>query len=85
MVEPTQEFGYRDLGIVQDFRRQFLEPGFTRKTNDLAIAFQFYTARRSAGTNAVPSTELDRIFTQVVSGKLDAATAALDQLKKNSK
>src|SRR5664279_5004534 len=35
MVEPTQEYGYRDLGILQDYRRQYLDPGFDCNTNDL--------------------------------------------------
>jgi len=28
VVEPTREHGYRDLGIVQDLRRQYLDPRF---------------------------------------------------------
>ena len=31
MVEPTEEYGFRDLGIIQDFRRQYLEPDFSRQ------------------------------------------------------
>jgi hypothetical protein len=81
MVEPTQEFGYRDLGILQDFRRQYLDPGFSRTTNDLAMALRFYNMRRHYATNTVVSAELDRVFTNIVSGKLDAAKLQLDRLK----
>ena len=82
MVEPTQEYGYRDLGIIQDFRRQYLESGFSRNTNDLTMALRFYKLRRQYSTNIVVSAELDRIFTNIVSGKLDVANLQLNQLTK---
>jgi hypothetical protein len=82
MVEPTREYGYQNLGIVQDFRRQYLEPDFSRNTNDLKMAFRFYNLRRQYLTNIVVSAELDRIFTNIVSGKIEAANLQLDQLIK---
>jgi hypothetical protein len=82
MVEPTQEYGYRDLGIIQDFRRQYLEPGFALTTNELAMALRFYNLRRQCSTNTSVSVELDRIFTNIVSGKLDAANLQLNKLTK---
>ena len=82
MVEPTREYGYRDLGIIQDFRRRYLDPGFSRKTNDLAIAFQFYNLRRKYQNNSVASSKLDQIFTNIVSGNLNAANLQLGQLVK---
>jgi hypothetical protein len=82
MVEPTQEYGYRDLGIIQDFRRQYLESDFSRNTNDLTMALRFYNLRRQYLTNIVVSAELDRIFTNIVSGKIEVANLQLDQLTK---
>jgi hypothetical protein len=82
MVEPTQEYGYQDLGIIQDFRRQYLEPGFSRNTNDLALALRFYHLRRQSSTNSVVSVELDRVFASIVSGNFEAANLQLNQLMK---
>jgi hypothetical protein len=82
IVEPTQEYGYRDLGIIQDFRRQYLETGFSRSTNDLAMAVRFYNLRRQSVTNTVVSAKLDIIFTNIVVGRIDAASRQLDQLAK---
>jgi hypothetical protein len=82
MVEPTQEYGYRDLGIIQDFRRQYLESGFPRNTNDLTMALRLYNLRRKYLTDNIVSAELDRIFTNIVSGKLDVANLQLNQLTK---
>ena len=81
MVEPTQEYGYRDLGILQDYRRQYLESGFSRNTNDLAMAFRLYNLRRQSSTNPAVALELDRIFTNLVSGQLDTANRQLNQLE----
>jgi hypothetical protein len=82
MVEPTEEYGFRDLGIIQDSRRQYLEPDFSRNTNDLTVAFQFYNLRRQFMTNTAISAELDRIFTNIVSGQFDKAKFRLNELAK---
>jgi hypothetical protein len=82
MVEPTQENGYRDLGIIQDLRRQYLDSGFSSNTNDLALALQFYNLRRQFVSNNVASAELDQVFTNLVTGKFDEARVQLNQLGK---
>jgi hypothetical protein len=82
MVEPTREYGYRDLGILQDFRRQYLEAGFSFKTNDLAIALQFYNLRREHAADSVVSAELDHIFTNIVSGRIAVAKEQLGKVQK---
>jgi Glycosyl hydrolase family 99 len=82
MIEPTEEYGYRDLGIIQDYRRQYLESDFSRTTNNLAMALQFYNLRRQSLTNTVVKAELDDIFTNIISGQLDVAKLQLDKLSK---
>ncbi|MDB6018258.1 MAG: hypothetical protein JWR19_2747 [Pedosphaera sp.] len=80
MVEPTREYGYRDLGIIQDFRRQYLDKDFSRRTNDLSLALRFYNARKQFATNSAASSELDRVFTNIVAGNLPAADLQLQRL-----
>jgi hypothetical protein len=80
MVEPTEEYGYRDLGIIQDLRRQYLQPDFPCNTNDLALALQFYQLRRQCATNPAASAELDRIFGEIASGKLAVAKTRLEKV-----
>jgi hypothetical protein len=82
MVEPTEEYGYRDLGIVQELRRQFLQPDFSGTTNDLALALRFYNLRRNTATNSSASHQLDTIFSEIVSNKLEDAKAQLTTLEK---
>lgn len=77
VVEPTVEYGYRDLSIIQDLRRQYLEPGFFYDTNDLAMAFRFYNLRKQYGNDPALAAELDRVFTNIVSGKISTANLQL--------
>jgi hypothetical protein len=80
-VEPTREYGFRDLGIIQDFRRQYLDPGFSLHTNDLHLALQFYQLRRQSGTNTALAAGLDQAFATIVSGRLNEARRELDKLQ----
>lgn len=73
IVEPTVEFGYRDLGGIQDFRRQYVDSGFSYQTNDLELALRVYDLRRQHAGNAITSAELDRAFTNIISGDLSLA------------
>jgi hypothetical protein len=79
VVEPTQEYGCQDLGIIQDYRRRYLEPDFPWQTNDLALAVQFYKLRTSSASRDL-SANLDRIFTNIVEGRIEMAKVQLDQL-----
>ena len=74
IIEPTTQYGCRDLAIVQESRRHYLEPGFPFQTNDLALPMRLFQLRRQFGTtNPVLAAEMDRIFTNIVSGNLTAA------------
>jgi hypothetical protein len=81
VVEPTHEYGYQDLGIIQDYRRQYLDPGFSRHTNDLDLVFRLYNLRRKYATNSTANAELDRVFTNIVAGDLTAASLRLIELE----
>lgn len=83
VVEPTADFGFRDLGVLQDFRRLFLDASFPYHTNDLTLAMRFYNQRRRLASNPLSGPELDRIFTNVVSGNLAAAELQLSGLELN--
>jgi hypothetical protein len=82
VVEPTQEYGYRDLGMLQDLRRQYLQPDFSGSTNDLGMALQFYQLRRGFSTNTAISAELDQVFANLVSRKVALSRKQLDALAK---
>lgn len=84
IVEPTVQYGYRDLGVIQNFRRQYLDADFPFQTNDLLLALRQYNLRKQYGTtNPVLSAELDRVFTNVISTNLSAAAVELTGLESN--
>ncbi len=83
IIEPTTQYGFRDLGIIQDFRRQYVDPTFPYHTNDLNTALRLYNLRRKYPSNAIISAELDRVFTNAVTGQLSTATLQLTGLESN--
>jgi hypothetical protein len=83
IVEPTREYGYRDLGIIQDFRRQYTDANFSYHTNDLAMAFRFYNLRKQYGNSPAISAELNRIFTNIVSKAVSMADLQLTGIESN--
>ena len=84
IVEPTVQYGYRDLGVIQNFRRQYLDTRFPFQTNDLLLPLRLYNLRKQYGaTNAVLSAEMDRTFTNIVTGNLTAAALQLTGMQSN--
>jgi hypothetical protein len=81
MIEPTVEYGFRDLGIIQDYRRQYLDSSFVGRTNDLALAHQLYQLRRRAATNSALNTVLDGVFTNIIRGELTEARQHLSRIE----
>lgn len=83
VVEPTKQYGYRDLGIIQDLRRRYLDPTFPNRTNDLALAARLYSLRLKHVGNAIVSADLDRVSANIIAGRLVAADAELTELESN--
>ncbi len=81
VIEPTVEFGFRDLAVVQDFRREHVEPNFAYTTNDLALPLRLYNLRRQYTGNAIANAELTRAFTNIVAGNLAVAHLQLTGLE----
>jgi hypothetical protein len=79
--ERTTEYGYTDLGIIQDFRRQYLDANFPYHTNDLALALRLFNLRKQYSNDQRAGAELDRIFTNIASGKLMTANNELSGLE----
>ena len=84
-IEPTLEYGYRDLGIIQDLRRQYLDSQFACHTNDLDLATRLYSLRQKYGSGSPIAAELDGIFTDAVSGRLREADSRLKSIEANEK
>lgn len=83
VIEPTLDYGYRDLGMIQNFRRQYVDPDFSYTTNDLPIALRFYTLRKQYRANATITAELNRAFTNILSGRMTVANSQLTGIESN--
>lgn len=76
-TEPTTEYGFTDLGIVQNLRRQYLDATFPYHTNNLVLALRLYHLREQYTNSAPVNAELNRVFTNIISGNLLTANVQL--------
>jgi hypothetical protein len=78
-IEPTAEYGYQYLEIVQDARRSAGNVAFPFTSEDLTIPLQIYELRKRYTGDADVNARLDRAVNAVIAGQLDAAQALLSK------
>ena len=83
VIEPTTELGYRDLRLVQDLRRRYLDPAFPHGAGELELAARQYAQRREHRDHAIALAELDRVFANLVAGHLAVAGRQLAGLEEH--
>jgi hypothetical protein len=77
-IEPTEEDGYRYLEILQDLRRQNIDPAFAFQSEDLALPLQIFQLRKlHQGDEAINAT-LDEAVALILAGNPEQARAILD-------
>jgi hypothetical protein len=74
IIEPTAEFEYRYLEIVQEARQITSAGGFTYTAEDLRLPLKWYSARVKYAQYAEATTRLEEAFNAIVAGDLEAAT-----------
>jgi hypothetical protein len=79
MIEPTHEFGYTFLEIIQQARRKELGQVFTFTAEDLRLPSRLYALRKKG---IVPAAELDRISQLLNQGECSDARKLLDAQEK---
>jgi hypothetical protein len=82
IIEPSVEFGYRDLEVIQALRRQFVEPAFKPTAADLRLPLRLYELRLAAKNTPALMRELDVISKQLTRLETKTARAALDRIEK---
>ncbi len=73
IVEPTEEFGYLYLEMLQDFRRQNIEADFQPHAGHLRMPLQIYNARKAHPNDVQLNQTLDQVFQLFVEMKPDEA------------
>lgn len=81
IIEPTHEFGYTFLEIVQQARRTELGNAFTYTPEDLRLPARLYTLRKEG---LVPPTTLDAISRLLANGACEEARKLLDLMGESS-
>ncbi len=76
-IEPCREYGYRDLEIVQDFRRKHVDAAFARKPADLLLPIELLDRRREVSSPA-QTLQLDKVAESLAAGRVSDARAAFE-------
>jgi len=74
-IEPSEEFGYRDLEILQEQRRH-ADPGFMYRASDLRLPSELYRLRKKGVSQA----RLSEAAHEILSGQCSKASAILKSL-----
>ncbi|MEI8340517.1 MAG: hypothetical protein WCH43_03150 [Verrucomicrobiota bacterium] len=77
MIEPTHEFGYTFLEVIQQARRNELGSSFTFTADDLRLPARLYALRKQ---KTAPAASLDRISQLLNNGACKEARQELDKL-----
>ncbi len=77
MIEPSVEFGYRDLEIVQRLRREKIDSKFVPREEDLLLPKKLFELQQKQSTDA-GSKQLDVIAKLIADLELDQARRALN-------
>ena len=75
-IEPSVEFGYRDLEATQRGRRS-IDPSFSHTTSDLRLPVALYKLQKKAVSDPVGRAKLDAISRLLFAGKWERARALL--------
>jgi len=76
-IEPTEEFGYRYLEMIQEIRKTEYDPNFPATIEDLRIPLTIWTMRKTAPEKNLL---LDRIRDHIFKMHLDSAKILFQQL-----
>jgi hypothetical protein len=79
IIEPTEEFGYQYLEIVQA-TKDSLDPAFPFQKEDLGLPLQMYNARVQYAKNVEVNSVLDRVYALIISKQRNSAVALMDSL-----
>jgi len=82
MIEPSVEFGYRDLEVVQRLRRELIDPKFAGNAEDLRLPLRLYQARKSAKVSVTSARDLDQVAQLLGNRSIAAARARLDSIER---
>ena len=77
IIEPSREFGYRDLEVLQELRRKHIDARFPATVSDLRLPKRLLSLRRNSPGKAK---QVDEIVELIATGKLKQARSDLNAI-----
>ncbi len=85
VIEPSAEFGYRDLEAMQRLRRELIDPSFATLQDDLRLAHRLYLLRRQEAERTVLRTKNDEVSRLLATGRIAAARDTLVRAEREAR
>ena len=76
-IEPSKEFGYRDLEATQMLRKKYLDPSFSRTGSDLRLPDKLYQLRKAGKAKS----QLDQVARMISLGDTKKAAMMLAEFQ----
>jgi len=76
-IEPSVEYGYRDLEATQKLRKKYLDPNFAYTADDLRLPVRLFELRKKHVGEAATLAKLNAISDMLFAGDVKGAKAAL--------
>jgi hypothetical protein len=83
-IEPSAEFGYRDLEATQRLRKKYLDPKFPYSAQDLRLPAQLYKLRKSYANDRPAQAKLGKIAALLFAGHTREGRKALERFSSKS-
>ena len=80
IIEPTLEFGYQYLEMIQSARRDSIDPEFPYTSDDLEIPLQLFSLRNIYENDNEVNAILDSVFALIIAGNLQLATEMINSI-----
>lgn len=79
VIEPSVEFGYRDLEATQRLRKRLVSPSFPYTAADLRLPVRLYGLRKRFANDAARRKRLDLASELLLAGRVAAARRIIDR------
>ncbi|KAB2867446.1 MAG: hypothetical protein F9K46_00310 [Anaerolineae bacterium] len=74
IIEPTEEFGYQYLAMLQETRRTFDGADFVFTAEQLELPLRLFNLRKTHADDS----QLDEVFSKVIAGDIESAATIID-------
>jgi glycosyl hydrolase family 99/dockerin type I repeat protein/glycosyl transferase family WbsX len=80
IIEPSVEFEYKYLEMIQDFRRENIDPSFPYQPEDLELPLRIFNLRKIHKDSDEYNVQLDQAFDHIIAGDLNTAVSIVNSI-----